>query len=43
MWQVNGRTTNAYGPSVEKPKETGRMEDLETDEQIILKQILNMT
>jgi hypothetical protein len=38
-----GGTTNAYGPSVGKPKETDRLEDMDTDEQIILKQILNMT
>ena len=43
MWHVKGTTTNAYGPSVGKLKETDRLGDLDTDEQIILKQILNMT
>jgi hypothetical protein len=43
MWHVKGGTTNAYEPSVGKPKETQRLEDLDTNEQIIIKQILNMT
>jgi hypothetical protein len=43
MWHVKGGTTYAYGPSVVKPKETDLLEDLDTNEQIIIKLILNMT
>ena len=39
MWHVKVATTKAYEPSAGKPKETDRLEDLDTDEQIILKQI----